>query len=343
MLQFNLSKPDRVVLHKRIVSGEITPKEISLMSSTDLANEELKQSIKIAEKESLEHSILQKTKVPRAKITHKGLQDIEDMNGEVRAVEPELEIDQEEERRERERLSRLRAVQTQPQAGSTSVTTPGRVSVPPESPVVPSPSVWTESHAVPASATSVHHSPVSPVFDRPPANQLFVHTSQDYHMAEPELNLADLINIDEDSPVQDGSVSAVTAPSVMDDSPTTEAQSSNLPSSTPKSPTGISPFAASITKTEPSRSSFDLNSLWAAPKSDVSAVKPHPTEEPKQNFMDQEILGEEANDQDFDMFLEKEQDERGTAGASNTIDAQQAAFDGLPQVWTGMVYTHHVS
>jgi hypothetical protein len=48
------------------------------MSSTDLADEETKQSIKIAEKEALEHSILQKTKAPRAKITHKGMVDIEE-------------------------------------------------------------------------------------------------------------------------------------------------------------------------------------------------------------------------------------------------------------------------
>ncbi|KAG1788996.1 hypothetical protein EV424DRAFT_1062634 [Suillus variegatus] len=46
MLDFNLSKPDRVVIHKRISSSSITPKELALMSSTDLANEETKQSIK---------------------------------------------------------------------------------------------------------------------------------------------------------------------------------------------------------------------------------------------------------------------------------------------------------
>ncbi|EEB97061.1 hypothetical protein MPER_03698, partial [Moniliophthora perniciosa FA553] len=68
-LQFNLSKPDRVMIHKRIASAQITPKELSGMSSTDLANEELKQSIKIAEQEALEHSILQKITAPRAGIT----------------------------------------------------------------------------------------------------------------------------------------------------------------------------------------------------------------------------------------------------------------------------------
>src|SRR5438552_7425515 len=120
MLHFNLSKPDRAVLHKRIASLNITPKEISLMSSTDLADEETQQSIKIAEKESLEHSILQKTKVPLAKITHKGLQEIEDLNGGAR-IEREIEREQEEEeRRGRERVARQRAAQSPQQHSSTS-------------------------------------------------------------------------------------------------------------------------------------------------------------------------------------------------------------------------------
>jgi hypothetical protein len=131
MLQFNLSKVDRVIIHQRITSGNISPKEISLMSSTDLADEETKQSIKIAEKEALEHSILQKSTAPRAKITHKGLQDIEGVNGEASSaheIERHIEEEQEEEeRRERERMARLRTVQRQRTSS---------VSVPPESPTV---------------------------------------------------------------------------------------------------------------------------------------------------------------------------------------------------------------
>jgi len=109
------------------------------MSSTDLADEETKQNIKIAEKESLEQTILQKPIVPRAKITHKGLQDIEDVNGDLalaRETERQREREQEEEeRRERERRERLRAVEKQQQRQRT-------LSVPPESPwyqvIVPS-------------------------------------------------------------------------------------------------------------------------------------------------------------------------------------------------------------
>ncbi|TBU36507.1 transcription factor S-II, central domain-containing protein, partial [Dichomitus squalens] len=69
MLTFNLSKADRVVLHMRIASSHITPKELSTMSSTDLASESEKQSIKKLEEEALAHSILKKSIVPRAKLT----------------------------------------------------------------------------------------------------------------------------------------------------------------------------------------------------------------------------------------------------------------------------------
>jgi len=189
----------------------ITPQEISRMSSTDLADEETKQNIKIAEKESLEQTILQKPNVPRAKITHKGLQDIEDVNGDLaraRENEGQREREQEEEeRRERERRERLRAVEKQQQKQRT-------LSAPPESPLVPSHSpitmdqqTWGAPPPVPVHALQQHqqqHDTVGPTDDilgssiRP----LFAHTMSDVVMAtvpEPELNLADLINIDEDS------------------------------------------------------------------------------------------------------------------------------------------------
>ena len=102
MLSFNLSKQDRVVLHKRIASSHIEPRELATMSSTDLASEEAKEIIRQAEQEALAHSILKKTLLPRAKITHKGLEDIEDVNDAARREERERE-QEEEERIERER------------------------------------------------------------------------------------------------------------------------------------------------------------------------------------------------------------------------------------------------
>ena len=97
-LQFNLSKPDRVVIHQRITSREISPKDLSLMSSTDLANEETKQLIKIAEKEALAHSIIPKVVAPRAKMTHKGFEDIE-FDGERVVAASSSEVDFDAERR----------------------------------------------------------------------------------------------------------------------------------------------------------------------------------------------------------------------------------------------------
>ncbi|KAF5362569.1 hypothetical protein D9756_002357 [Leucocoprinus leucothites] len=220
-LQFNLSKPDRTVIHQRIITRTITPKEISLMSSTDLADEETKQHIKIAEKESLEQTILQKPTVPRAKITHKGLQDIEDVNGDLaRARELERQRDreqEEEEKRERERRERQKAVEKQRQRTQS-------LSVPPESPVAPTHSpitpdqqqqqTWGAPPPVPAHVLQQQQQGAGGPADdilHPSIRPLFVHTMSDVVMAsvpEPELNLADLINIDEDGAEQDGSAAA---------------------------------------------------------------------------------------------------------------------------------------
>ena len=194
------------------------------MSSTDLADEETKQNIKIAEKESLEQTILQKPIVPRSKITHKGLQDIEDVNGDLalaRETERQREREQEEEeRRERERRERLRAVEKQQQRQRT-------LSVPPESPVVPSHSpitvdqqIWGAPPPVPAHVLQQHQhqqqqDTVGPTDDilGSPIRPLFAHTMSDIVMAtapEPELNLADLINIDEDGMEQDTNSASTT-------------------------------------------------------------------------------------------------------------------------------------
>jgi hypothetical protein len=332
MLQFNLSKPDRVAIHKRIASANITAKELSLMSSTDLANEETRQSIKAAEKEALEHSILQKTKVPRAKITHKGLQDIEDVNGEA-ASRRDLE-EEEEDKRERERMERLRATQTQQKTVSA-----GQGSVPPDSPIVPQNSSWGAPPPLPMHADGpASGSPVEPLFERTisgfPAN------------TEPELNLADLINIDEETAPLESS------PPVQPHSPPAPAQSIPQPNSPTISPvpvlsplttTGISPFAAAPSKPEiiPRSASFDLNSLWTAPKATTSVASTSATSslpvEPKGSIMDPDIIGQDADDHDFDMFLdEKDQDGKDTAVNPNP-EVLQAAFDALPQVWSGKV------
>ncbi|KAJ3824385.1 hypothetical protein EV361DRAFT_927257 [Lentinula raphanica] len=326
MLQFNLSKVDRVVLHRRIASGQITPKEISVMSSTDLANEELKQSIKSAEQESLKQSILTKTNAPRTKITHKGLEDIEDVSGRDSTRERERQLE-EAERMEKERLARLRTVEPRQRTMS--------VSAPPESPVAISSEGWGAPPPVPVHALDATKEP-HPI--RPP---LFLHTSSEI-TTEPELNLADLINIDDDPiPSQGGS-----SENIQQDPPQVDA------SGISQSPTGISPFAIQSTQSfasplsaispsappaaqppTPRPSVFDLNSLWShtsntTPSNDTSTdTKPEANEEKDVVMMDSEPAI--ADDQDFDMLLEEKEPEKP--------EMVQASFDALPQVWLGKI------
>lgn len=349
MLTFNLGKSDRVMIHKRIASSNITPKELSLMSSTDLADEETKLSIKIAEKEALEHSILQKTKAPRAKITHKGMVDIEDVNNEgssMRERERERELE-EEEKRERERTARLRAAQAQQRRASSASQGPG--SVPPESPIAPHQS-WGGPPSLPIHAiqTNVDGPPLSPSLGSAgsPINSMFSPSTSYFNTyAEPQLDLADLINIDEEPSASNTVPDTVSQPpplgSPVDVTPST------LPSTSPgqssMSPTGISPFAASVPKPEVSlRSSFDLNALWTGPKADVSTTSasppPQAQEADKDSFIDVDILGQEADDQDFDMFLEKDQDDQTThVTVDSSPEAQEVVLNSLPHVWSGKV------
>ncbi|KAG6813880.1 hypothetical protein H0H92_006287 [Tricholoma furcatifolium] len=332
MLQFNLSKADRVGLHKRIVSAEISAKEISTMSSTDLANEETKQSIKMAEKESLAYSILTPTTAPRAKITHKGLEDIEDVHGRTTTLLEEERLRKEaEERRERERIARFKA-QSEPRQRTASL------SVPPESPIVgQSSQPWGGPPAVPLHALSptdvsqtsfVSQSPTATTFSQP-----FIDAS------EPELNLADFINIDEETPSAPATLESSSLPSTLVAGEENETSLTSQPESSPISPTGISPFAQ---KSEPTPStSFDLNALWNAPKAEPlvsvlpaeestgSTSSPKAVTEDKDTVMD--VEGGGTDDYDFDMFLEEKD------AASNSAEAQQAAFDALPSVWTGKI------
>ncbi|KAJ7898426.1 hypothetical protein B0H13DRAFT_2664550 [Mycena leptocephala] len=281
MLQFNLSKIDRTVLHKRIASADITPKEISLMSSTDLANEQTKQSIKIAEKEALEHSILEKTVIPRAKLTHKGLEDIEGADNEIANLR-EREIQrqrEEEEKRERERAARLRSQRQR----TTSV------SVPPESPTTPGGASWGGPPRVPVHA-------MTPTEEMPMGGSFGGLAGTAEMSLEPEMNLADLINIDDESPV------------AQDAPPLTLAPSSPIPG-----------FGRALSPPAPSPTL-------------PTATIPVPIEEP-QDKKDEMMDLDETDDKDFDMFLEEKE---GDAVASSP-EALQAAFNDLPQVWSGKI------
>ncbi|EIN06001.1 hypothetical protein PUNSTDRAFT_145392 [Punctularia strigosozonata HHB-11173 SS5] len=338
-LTFNLSQPDRVVLHERIASSHLNPKELSQMSSTDLASEEAKQTMKQAEKEALEHSILQKTLVPRAKITHKGFEDIEDINGEMaKAREREQEDD---ERRERERLARLRTAESR--AGPTSG------SVPPESPVTPHTPQTPSWGAPPPLPVHVVASPTDGLGRRPPVNPLFVPSGSDLMTpigAEPELNLADLINIDDEiaSPSEVLSTSITQSDTAAAQSPAIEQQ--QQPSSS--SITGISPFAANVSRPETRErsASFDLNSLWTGAKHDEQGEGAQPSvarqvadEPPKDGGLEPEGLAGEAQDQDFDMFLDDEDTvkEPESSNDHEISGPREQDFAASPPVWSGKI------
>jgi hypothetical protein len=373
MLDFNLKKPDRAALHKRIVSSIIPPVALAHMSSTDLASEAEKESIKQAEQEALEHSILQKVSAPRAKVTHKGLQDIEAIDGRpaTRDVDLDKEIE-EEERRARERTARMRM--------RSATLTSGSGSVPPESPISPdNPSLvgWGRPPPIPF---HLQQGPVSPLAtDRPP---LFAQTQSELltpanGQVEGELNLADLINIDDDAhdsamivdtPPTSAGVSAEDGP----ESSTPGMPHSPVVSQSPR-PTGISPFAVNTSQPDlTTRPSFDLNSVWSAPvpspkkQEDSGGLTEGPDEngepaeppsdqgkelELKDPFVEDEILGRTAaDDKDFDMFLEADPDADSLEGRSASanpppdVPAKEPSFDQLPQVWLGSVsYTHHLA
>ncbi|GJE91188.1 hypothetical protein PsYK624_073370 [Phanerochaete sordida] len=347
MLTFNLSKPDRVVLHKRIAASHISPKELSTMSSTDLADEETKQSIRQAEQEALEHSILKKTVMPRAKMTHKGIQDIEDVSGGAQRDREREREQEEEERIERERQERLK-LQAQRQAAA-------RASLPPDSPVTPITPSWGAPPPVPMHA--LHTSTSDPgALGRPPVNPLFVHTASEFAPPTPvehELNLADLINIDEE-PGQEVSISlaAPALPPIADSAPAPhDARSPDEPS-LPTPLTGISPFASRSSHPElASRPSFDLNAIWS-PKDENAPPVPEPQDVAMQEERPQEpmtasplgveIIGEEANDQDFDMFLNGGDEDAEPTRAATPVPPQtpediQAAYDAQSPVWSGKV------
>jgi hypothetical protein len=335
------------------------PVILSSMSSTELASQEQQESIKQAEQDALEHSILTKTTVPRAKITHKGLQDIEDVNEDsavAKQRERELEMADQERERERERLARLRTVQLQTQPHSN----PPSASVPPESPVVPN------------SAGGAASAPWGP----PPPPVQPVQASDFAHAVDPELNLGDFIHMD-DEPPESGHAPSVT-PDVSMPSESSmvgqgqrqqqQPQQEKGQSTTPI--TGISPFAPNQPDMPP-RASFDLNALWSAPQpqpppepqqegssesggasaegnegGDAMDLGTPPNEEDRLGGADEPTSvtepeqGVEGDDLDFAMFLGQEEEkekEKGLIEESSSQPDPQIVFQSLPRVWNGIV------
>ena len=376
-LTFNLQQSDRVLLHQRISSAQVAPATLATMSSTELASQEQQQSIKQAEQEALAHSILIKSNVPRAKITHKGLQDIEDVNEDsaVAKQRRERELEMAEEERERERLARLRTVQAH--------SNPPSASVPPESPVVPS-----------ASSASAPWNTTAPTQGQG-AESAHAGTAVDS-----ELNLGDFIHMDDEPPettlpltiTTSSTTTAATTTATAGGAPSAVSTSEPLSATALTPITGISPFAPSKPDMPP-RASFDLNALWSAPPPPLAAA-PMPSsedqggeEKEKEEKVEERGNGEggpmemdldtppdepvtsasaapasvavavasgepperevehegESDDLDFAMFLGQEEEEKDNGGKGKTARPEaslpdpQAVFDGLPRVWNGVV------
>jgi transcriptional antiterminator len=118
------------------------------MSSTDLANEETKLSIKAAEKEALEHSILQRERFLKQRSHTRVYKILKVLNGEVVSLRERECKQEEEERRDRERLARLRQAQEQQCRASIA-----SGSIPPESPIIPHTPTWGGPSALLSDAT----------------------------------------------------------------------------------------------------------------------------------------------------------------------------------------------
>ncbi|KAH8997826.1 hypothetical protein EDB86DRAFT_3076361 [Lactarius hatsudake] len=341
-LTFNLQQSDRVLLHQRIASAQVAPATLATMSSTELASQEQQQSIKQAEQEALAHSILIKSTVPRAKITHKGLQDIEDVNEDSAVAkqrrERELEIAEEE--RERERLARLRAVQP---SGHSN---PPSASAPPDSPAVPS-APW--NTATPALTQGQGQG----------TELTSAHTGSGVSAVDSELNLGDFIHMDDEPP--EASLLTITTPATTSAAATATVVPSAPPMSEPLSAatltpiTGISPFAPSKPDMPP-RASFDLNALWSAPAPPPATPSPKEQDGEKENENEKEEVEGEGEGEAMEMDLGTppdadsvdigicgggEEEEKGKDAMRGRPEASapdpQAVFDGLPRVWNGVI------
>ncbi|KAL1747823.1 hypothetical protein HDZ31DRAFT_80123 [Schizophyllum fasciatum] len=299
MLTVNLSKKDRELVHKRIVAREVTPGMLAVMSVTELADAATQRTIKNAEREALDHSTLRIATAagPRTKMTHKGFEEVEVDAPYTNAMRDEAR---------QEEVSAREASQT------------------PNTPRTPQVDSW--------GGPPVAQSPKVEQPSRPP---LFMHVSSEYPMAsgEAELNLADLINLDEEGMA---GPQTLALPTPVAEKPTLDVEGGPLEVSA--SP--VEPVKSEFASAEP-ESTFDLNSLWSAPKDemddggfaamDTAAHEPH---EPEMH-MDIDTAEHDGEEADFDMLL------------SDAVPAAQPArpptppkiveYEDTPQVWSGMI------
>lgn len=309
------------------------------MSSTDLADERTKHDIELAEKEALEHSILQKITAPRAKITHKGFETIEDITGQRASDAKEEEERMEMEKRERERQARQRKASvikegspfTPVEPSPLSATFPGV-----NSPVTANNTAGDQaSNVAAASSTEVPPTTTGRPLVRAPFRPLFVPTLPEAprDTAAPDeggLSLSDLIDLD-----SAGSKEASTF--VVKQEPI-DSSANRTDSPEVTSPSGPSPFAPPQSA---QASSFDLGSFWTAREKEVDSASP-----PQEGIAEAE--GEEKADNGSEEAMDIDESESHD-DALDAILAQdkvkspvetllkQPNLSALPVVWTGHV------
>ncbi|KAG8877588.1 hypothetical protein FRB98_006623 [Tulasnella sp. 332] len=318
MLTFNLEKEDRTELRHKIASGAITPSELSRMSSADLANEQLQQQIESAHLASLRHSILEaKTAAPRAKITHKGEEMIEDMQGYLAPgpAEPKALTEAEEAHAKQQHDDDMAGVEDYPHT---------------DSPIAMDSAI----------------SPTIPT-DLPSASASGFDISE--VLGDMGLPSGDMEGLSSASspfkhPSSSSTIPPLTIPSTTSGySGPSSARSMSMSGASPSNPNAL--LASALLSASQSAPSFNLDSVWGStgtpaslpPNSQVTqAQEPTPQEE-------------EMRDTDFDMFFDRGElfeptDEPELMEADPTTapdDAgkndEMADFEALPIVWTGNV------
>lgn len=318
MLSFNLSQPDRHHLRRLIGTHSLPALQLSKMSSVDLANEQTKQQIEAANRESLEHSILiQRPVAARAKITHKGEEVIEDLVGDDigRRIRDE---EQRESEREREREKDAR--------DKTKM-----VPQPPPTPKEPSFKGPQDILAQQHNAASQKAAQLQAQAQR--STPSTISTSLTDAATEPSFKFDDLIAIDlpDDSPPQESAPFDTDTKATTPDSSLAHVKTHEVSADSTTSPSAArSPL-------------FDLNDVWSGAPSEqpnqgssespILSTRADDTREPPSIDIE---LGTAADDEDFDIFLDQPESNLAVPSRSGP-ETDRAAFEALPIVWSGNV------
>ena len=334
------------------------------MPSIDLADKKTKQEIEIFEKEALEHSTLMTITAPRAKIMHKIFEDIENVTGMGQRNQDALREEEERMERERRESTRTRVLsQGSPMTWQEHASmSPGL----PLSPITPtSVTPWGAPPPLPLHAIHVDDAvgvgsglgAGMIIGGRLHPRPLFVPSASDFGSSmEGGLNLADLINIDDDP-----STDEVVEKSQTSNQPRAETESTASVTPEVITPSGPSPFVVNLPMESPRRASFDLNSLWSAQSKEADkteAVAEKPKEDaPKGDKQEPASVSrvgdaersdsmeldsteeQETKDQDFDMFLKEDGGGNGEAkiAGPSTPVKEDIDVESLTQVWVGAV------